>query len=135
MSTMRELAFGCKWPSAAIISKTFLGQHVHDEYWLIRTDSVELMFLHFDDFDIGCRFNTHLQIGKVKYCNANRPLDKLTDTIFRIEFHTMKPHGRSLVEGFSARYGVEVKNFFAAYNNSVVRGNLIIVHYIIISFD
>ena len=131
MSTDREIvSAGCYWPSAAVISKSFLGQHTYDEYWLIKTVSLKIIYLYFDDFDIGCSW-TYIQIGKVKYCNTNRPFDKLTDIEFRIEYHIKKAHGRSLVEGFSARYGVKEHTSVAA-SNSVVEGIFFIVQIILL---
>ena len=108
MSTCFEVEIdSCSGQSAVLTSKSWLGQHVYDEYWHIRppTDDPRHLTLYFDKFDIGCDFGIYFVIGETRYCNTNKPLGNLSAGVFYIELHiTRKDY--SLVDGFSARYEI-----------------------------
>ena len=120
-----DFAARCPWPSAAVITRAFLGQHVYDEYWTIGSDSQKTLFLYFEKFDIGCRYDIRftISISDSPYCNINKPLGKLAAAFFRMELH-INPRNRSLIDGFIARYELEQYDPSANASIEIISGNI-----------
>ena len=105
-----RLSLGCDWPSANILSGSYLGLLRHENYWkIVRSPSRGHLLYHFDDFDVGCDTGTEFKLKHTRnsewttYCNIKRPIGKFATLRLDISFLENR-RSDSLIEGFSASY-------------------------------